>query len=81
MRPKPPPPVRVLDWKAWEEELLSSKAKRGTLMGLMQTTPCSTLETEGKGRSCAAMIGTLGKEGTRLVLEDVKVIGDKKNGL
>jgi hypothetical protein len=50
-------------------------------MGLMQTAPCSTLETEDKGRSCAAMIGNLGKEGRRLVLEDVKVIGDKKNGL
>jgi hypothetical protein len=61
--------------------LLISKAKRGTFMGLMQTAPCSTLETEDKGRSCAAMIGTLGKEGRRLVLEDVKVIGDKKNGL
>jgi hypothetical protein len=54
-------------------------------MGLMQTAPCSTLETEDKGRSSAAMIGTLGKErrkeGRRLVLEDVKVIGNKKNGL
>jgi len=27
------------------------------------------------------MIGTLGKEGRRLVLEHVKVIGDKKNAL
>jgi hypothetical protein len=54
-----------------EEELLSSKAKRGTFMGLMQTAPCSTLETEDKGRSCAVMIGTLGKEGR-------KEIGDKE---
>jgi hypothetical protein len=50
-------------------------------MGLMQAAPCSTLETEVKGRSCAAMIGTLGKEGRRLVLEDVKVNGEKKNAL
>jgi hypothetical protein len=34
-------------------------------MGLMQTVPCSTLETEYKGRSCAAMMGTVGKEGRK----------------